>query len=235
MPLLKVTIIPRSKGALGFAQYLPNEAGLQTEQQLRDQITTVLGGRIAEEEFFGKVTTGAYDDLQKAKRIAKQMVTVVGMTEEFGPMNIKEDMWGQMVISKDFQNKVDELVFKIISECADECRDLIRKHRDKIQELSDELLKKNTLDLQDIRRILGERPFKYKKEYEMYLTASDEIKEEIQRENEVEGVDKGEEMVVEKDEDLDEDEDDDEFYFMLEDKNDYVTKLDNDDDGSQKK
>lgn len=64
-PLLKLTIIPRAKGSLGFAQYLPEEGGLQTKEQLCDMITVALGGRIAEEIFFGKITTGASDDIKK--------------------------------------------------------------------------------------------------------------------------------------------------------------------------
>jgi len=62
-PLLKLTIIPRSKGSLGFAQYLPNESSLETKEELLDRICCILGGRCAEELFNGKVTTGAYDDL----------------------------------------------------------------------------------------------------------------------------------------------------------------------------
>lgn len=64
-PLLKLTIIPRSKGSLGFAQYLPDELSLYTKIQLEDMITVALGGRIAEEIFFNKVTTGASDDFKK--------------------------------------------------------------------------------------------------------------------------------------------------------------------------
>jgi len=73
-PLLKLTIIPRSKGSLGFAQYLPNESSLETKEELLDRICCILGGRCAEEHFNGKVTTGAYDDLQKAYKVAKNIV-----------------------------------------------------------------------------------------------------------------------------------------------------------------
>jgi AFG3 family protein len=64
-PLIKLTVIPRAKGSLGFAQYLPDEVTLYTQEQLEDMITVALGGRIAEEIFFGKITTGASDDLKK--------------------------------------------------------------------------------------------------------------------------------------------------------------------------
>jgi len=81
---LKVTIIPRSKGSLGFAQYLPDELSLYTKEQLTDMIRTALGGRIAEEIFFNKITTGASDDIKKVTNIAKSLVMVYGMTEEIG-------------------------------------------------------------------------------------------------------------------------------------------------------
>ncbi len=69
-PLLKLTIIPRTKGALGFAQYLPSENSLSTTEELEDKIVSILAGRVAEEEFFGKVSSGASDDFQKAYNIA---------------------------------------------------------------------------------------------------------------------------------------------------------------------
>lgn len=73
-PLLKITIIPRSKGSLGFAQYLPNEVSLYTKEQLLDMMKTALGGRIAEEIFYDSVTTGASDDIKKVTRIANGLV-----------------------------------------------------------------------------------------------------------------------------------------------------------------
>lgn len=69
-PLLKITIIPRSKGSLGFAQYLPEEISLYTKEALLDMIKVALGGRVAEQLFFGKVTTGASDDIKKVTQIA---------------------------------------------------------------------------------------------------------------------------------------------------------------------
>jgi AFG3 family protein len=221
MPLLKVTIIPRSKGALGFAQYMPNEGGLQKEQELKDQIVTILGGRIAEEEFFGEVTTGAYDDLQKAKAIAREMVLVCGMTKELGAVNLPSDRFNKSIASKSSQDKVDKLINEIIKEAANKCRSLIREHRSKIQELSDELLEKNTLDLQDIQRILGERPFESKKEFKKYLEASYDIKNEIMEEME-------EESLVEEMDDGEDDleDDDDEFFVDWDSDTSVVVKID---------
>ena len=94
MPLLKLTIIPRSKGALGFAQYLPNESSLQTREEILDQICSILGGRIAEKVFFGKVTTGAANDLEKIYELAHSFVTKVGMSDEIGYVNYAEHQNG---------------------------------------------------------------------------------------------------------------------------------------------
>lgn len=83
-PLLKVTIIPRSKGSLGFAQYLPEEVSLYSKEALNDMICTALGGRISEDLFFNKITTGASDDIKKVTQIAQSLVTVYGMTDKIG-------------------------------------------------------------------------------------------------------------------------------------------------------
>jgi len=79
-PLVKLTIIPRSKGALGFAQFIPDDIQLRTKEHLEDMICGLLGGRMSEEFFFTSVTTGASDDLQKTTQIAKAMVTQYGMS-----------------------------------------------------------------------------------------------------------------------------------------------------------
>lgn len=79
-PLLKLTIRPRSKGALGFAQYLPKEVGLKSKQNLLDEIACILGGRAAEEIFRDSISTGAYDDFQKASQIAKDIIFTYGMS-----------------------------------------------------------------------------------------------------------------------------------------------------------
>ena len=74
-PLLKVTIIPRAKGALGFAQYLPDELNLYSREQLEDMMIMALGGRVAEEIFFNRITTGASDDIKRVTQIAGALVT----------------------------------------------------------------------------------------------------------------------------------------------------------------
>ena len=100
-PLLKLTIIPRSKGSLGYAQYLPNESNLETRDELVDRICCILGGRVSEDVFFNRITTGAYDDLKKAYETAFAIVTkfgrkiniiiiIIGMSEEIGYVGYQE-------------------------------------------------------------------------------------------------------------------------------------------------
>jgi len=90
-PLLKITIIPRSKGSLGFAQYLPEELLLYHKEALVDMIKVALGGRIAEQIFFDTVTTGASDDIKKVTQIAQGLVTVYGMNDRLGLVSYQSD------------------------------------------------------------------------------------------------------------------------------------------------
>lgn len=105
-PLLKLTIIPRSKGALGFAQYLPKENQMYTKVKLLDEICVILGGRIAEEIFFNKISTGASDDLNKAYQIAKAYVTQYGFGDRLGWIQYGETEYAKEY-SKDIENKID--------------------------------------------------------------------------------------------------------------------------------
>lgn len=90
-PLLKVTIIPRAKGALGFAQYLPDELSLYSREQLEDMMVMALGGRVAEEIFFNRITTGASDDIKKVSQIAFGLVTQYGMSAELGCVSYAQE------------------------------------------------------------------------------------------------------------------------------------------------
>lgn len=118
-PLLKVTIIPRSKGSLGFAQYLPNEVSLYGREQLLDMIKTALGGRIAEEIFYESVTTGASDDINKVTRIAQGLVQTYGMTNNIGLVGYGS-MGGEESFQKPYSDEtnweIDEEVRNIVKD-----------------------------------------------------------------------------------------------------------------------
>ena len=89
-PLLKVTIVPRGSGALGFAQYLPRELALYTQPQLLDMMCMTLAGRASEQHFFTDVSTGAADDLQKVTRIAQAQISTYGMSKKLGHVSYQQ-------------------------------------------------------------------------------------------------------------------------------------------------
>jgi AFG3 family protein len=132
-PLLKLTIIPRAKGSLGFAQYLPDEVSLYTKEQLCDMITVALGGRIAEEVFFGKITTGASDDIKKCTQIAQGIVCEYGMVESLGTINYSNSEGYQKSFSERTGKMIDVEVRKIIDNQYLECKKVIEANKDKLE------------------------------------------------------------------------------------------------------
>ena len=132
-PLLKLTIIPRSKGSLGFAQYLPKESGLETYAALKDRIAFTLGGRVAEEVFFGDVTTGAQDDFQKAFDLAEAIVTKVGMSEKLYNLQLKTNEYGIKEFSEGTNEIVDEEIERIVMQAYDECKEIITQKKDLVE------------------------------------------------------------------------------------------------------
>jgi AFG3 family protein len=130
-PLIKLTIIPRAKGSLGFAQYLPDELSLHTTEQLEDMIKVALGGRIAEEIFFDRVTTGASDDFKKCAQIAHGMVTEYGLSPALGTLNYKLDDSGfQKQFSEKTNRLIDEEISRIIHESYAKSRSLLEEKKE---------------------------------------------------------------------------------------------------------
>jgi AFG3 family protein len=167
-PLIKITIIPRTKGSLGFAQYLPEELSLYTTEQLKDMINVALGGRIAEELFFTKVTTGASDDLKKVTQIANGIVTIYGMSS-LGRVSYHQEEGYQKPYSESTASKIDEEIKKIIDECYASTRELLESKRELIGNLAEKLLEKEVVTLPDIIEVLGPRPFPMKESLKEYL------------------------------------------------------------------
>lgn len=162
-PLLKVTIIPRGTAALGFAQYVPNENLLMTKEQLLDMTCMALGGRASEEVLLGKISTGAQNDLEKVTKMTYQQVAVFGFSEKVGLLSFpqREDSFE---MTKPYSNATAEIIDKEVREWVtkayERTLELIRRHRDGIEQLALELLKKEVLHQDDLTKILGERPFK---------------------------------------------------------------------------
>ncbi|RYY41134.1 MAG: ATP-dependent metallopeptidase FtsH/Yme1/Tma family protein [Chitinophagaceae bacterium] len=161
-PLLKVTIVPRGTAALGYAQYTPKEQYLYNTDQLIDQICMTLGGRAAEEIFFGKISTGAQNDLQQITRIAYSMVSIYGMNDKVGNVSFYDpqaDNSFQKPYSDETAKIIDEEVRKLIDAAYERTKGLLRDKREQVALLAEKLLDKEVLFQSDVEALIGARPF----------------------------------------------------------------------------
>ena len=178
-PLLKITIIPRSKGSLGFAQYLPEEVALYHKEALIDMIKVALGGRISEEIFFDKVTTGASDDIKKVTQIAQGLVMVYGMNDKIGLVSYQGSGEQYLKSYSDSTNyEIDCEVKKIVDQCYQETKELLISKKELIEALAEELLKHESINLPQIIKVLGDRPYPLKESIKEYLEELEKRKEE---------------------------------------------------------
>jgi cell division protease FtsH len=165
-PLLKVTIVPRGVAALGYAQYTPREQYLYDTDQLMDQICMTLGGRASEEIFFGKISTGAQNDLQQITRTAYSMVTVYGMNSKVGNVSFY-DPAAENSFTKPYSEEtsklIDQEVRKLIDEAYEKTKALLREKRGQVEKLAEELLVKEVLFQSDVEKLIGKRPFREQK------------------------------------------------------------------------
>jgi AFG3 family protein len=165
-PLLKVTIVPRGTAALGYAQYTPTEQYLYNTDQLMDQICMTLGGRASEEIFFGKISTGAANDLQQITKIAYSMVTAYGMNEKIGNVSFY-DPTQENTFTKPYSEEtgklIDEEVRGIIEEAYRLTKQLLMQRKREVEILAKELLAKEVLHKSDVEELIGKRPFEEKK------------------------------------------------------------------------
>lgn len=151
-PIQKITIVPRTMGALGYAWYVPEEEKhLESKDELKEQIITALAGRASEELIFDSVTTGASNDIEKATAMARAMVTQYGMSDKFGLIKLEsvEDRYlsGRKVLecADETAAEVDAEVMKILSESYDMAKKLLSENRAALDELADYLLTKESI------------------------------------------------------------------------------------------
>jgi cell division protease FtsH len=165
-PLLKVTIVPRGTAALGYAQYTPKEQYLYNTDQLTDQICMTLGGRAAEDIFFGKISTGASNDLQQITKIAYSMVTVYGMNEKVGNISFydpAQENYFTKPYSEETGKMIDDEVRKLIDNAYSKTRNLLNERKAEVEKLAKELLIREVLFKSDVEALIGKRPFEEKK------------------------------------------------------------------------
>uniref|UniRef100_A0A6Q2WQE1 AAA+ ATPase domain-containing protein n=1 Tax=Esox lucius TaxID=8010 RepID=A0A6Q2WQE1_ESOLU len=180
-PLLKVSIIPRGKG-LGYAQYLPKEQYLYTREQLFDRMCMMLGGRVAEQVFFGKITTGAQDDLKKVTQSAYAQIVQFGMSEKLGQVSFDMPRQGEMVMEKPYSEATAELIDQEVRDMVDSAyqrtMELIVSKRDCVDMVGKRLLEKEVLDKADMLELLGSRPFEEKSTYEEFVEGTGSFEED---------------------------------------------------------
>ncbi|MBR3677533.1 MAG: ATP-dependent zinc metalloprotease FtsH [Alistipes sp.] len=160
-PLVKVTIIPRGR-ALGAAWYLPEERQITTREQMMHEVASLLAGRIAEEKFFGHLSTGALNDLERVTKMCYAMVAYYGMSDEVGSMSYY-DSTGQsdMAFTKPYSERtaqqIDDEVRALIAKARAMAEKVIDEHRDGLVELAELLLEREVVFTEDVERIFGKR------------------------------------------------------------------------------
>ena len=162
-PVQKITIIPRTSGALGYTMQV--EEGnhyLMTKEEIENKIATFAGGRAAEEVALGSVSTGASNDIEQATKLARAMITRYGMSEEFDMVALEtvtnQYLGGDasLACSAETQTKIDQLVVKLVKEQHDKARQLLQDHREKLEELSRYLYEKETITGDEFMQILNQ-------------------------------------------------------------------------------
>jgi AFG3 family protein len=160
-PLVKVTIVPRGIGTLGYAQYLPKENYIEREEQILDKMCMTLGGRAAESVVFDKISTGAQNDLDRVTKMAYGIVAIYGMNDKVGNVSFY-DMENKNTFRKPYSEEtssmIDHETRTLIQGQYDRAKNLLRDKYAELTALANELLEKEVLLKSDVERLLGPRP-----------------------------------------------------------------------------
>ncbi len=171
-PLVKVSIVPRGVAALGYAQYLPKEQFLYTTEQLVDSMCMTMGGRVAEDITFGRISTGAQNDLERITKLAYAMTAVYGMNDKVGNVSFR-DSSGESQFQKPYSDQtaelIDDEVRTLISAVYDRTKQLLLEKQEGLIKIAEKLLEKEILFQQDLEEILGKRPFQNKTTYDEFV------------------------------------------------------------------
>ena len=168
-PLVKVTIVPRGMGTLGYAQYLPKEEYITRTEQLLDRICMTFGGRAAEKIIFDKISTGAQNDLDQVTKMAYSMIGIYGMNKKVGNVSfygMQQDQWSKPY-SDDTATLIDNEVRKLLDDQYKRSQDLLKSKKKELDILAKELLEKEVLIKSDVEKLIGPRPFEDPEEYNL--------------------------------------------------------------------
>ncbi len=160
-PLVKVTIVPRGIGTLGYAQYLPKEEYITRTEALKDRMCMTLGGRAAEKIVFDKISTGAQSDLDQVTKMAYSMVAVYGMNDKVGNVSfygMQQDQFSKPY-SDDTATLIDDEVRALIEEQYARAQNLLKERRNELNILAKQLLEKEVILKSDLEKLIGKRPF----------------------------------------------------------------------------
>ena len=162
-PVQKITIVPRTMGALGYVMQVPEEEKyLNTKTELEAMLVGMLGGRAAEEIVFGNVTTGAANDIEKATKLARAMITQYGMSEKFGLMGLasaeNQYLDGRTVLNcgDKTATEIDHEVMKVLKESYEKAKEMLSENRDVLDQIADYLIKRETITGKEFMQIFRE-------------------------------------------------------------------------------
>ena len=162
-PVQKITIIPRTSGALGYTmQVEQGDKYLLTKQEILNKIATFTGGRAAEEVVFGEITTGASNDIEQATKLARAMITRYGMSEEFDMVameTVNNQYLGgdtSLACSSDTQKEIDRKVVELVRKEHEKAKKLLEDNREKLDQLAKVLYEKETITGDEFMQILNE-------------------------------------------------------------------------------
>jgi AFG3 family protein len=164
MPLVKVTIVPRTVGALGYAQYLPKDEYIVRTEQMLDRMCMTLAGRAAEDVTFGKISTGAQNDLDQVTQMAYAMIAVYGMNDRVGNVSfykMSQDQFNRPY-SEDTARMIDDEVRKLIDSQYVRAKELLTERKEELELLAQTLLEKEVLIKSEVEKLIGPRTSKGK-------------------------------------------------------------------------
>jgi cell division protease FtsH len=175
-PLVKVSIVPRGVAALGYAQYLPKEQFLYQTEQLFDEMCMALGGRVAEDIIFGKISTGALSDLERITKLAYSIVSIYGMNDKIGNVSFYDSKQSDYNFTKPYSDATAELIDKEVKALIDKAykrtKELLLSKKKELEILAKELLKREIIFQSDLEGLIGKRPFKTPTTYDAFTNGS---------------------------------------------------------------